>query len=162
MGLVVLVLNRNMKKLIYLYVIFNLLILSFIIFIIKYNKVINLNYQETEVYYIGGSTLDLEVMVISTQDTTWCRDYIKHNYDIIVETGAFNSRGFTIPTENGMPIVIWLENLDDTAVLNHELLHATISIMQWANIPLTPDTEEIYCYQLQYFTNELKNKRGTF
>jgi hypothetical protein len=29
--------------------------------------------------------------------------------------------------------------------------------MQWAGIPFTDDTEEIYAYELQYLTNQFNN-----
>jgi hypothetical protein len=152
-----------MKKVILIYILFNILLFIALLyfFFAKKEDVKNIK-SITQVYEITGSTFDLPVILISTEDTAWCRVYIKHNFNIQIESTDFDCRGFTLPTIDGKPVIIWLPNLNDESVLNHELLHATISIMQWADIPLNDETEEVYCYQLQFLINELKNKRGTF
>jgi hypothetical protein len=92
-----------------------------------------------------------------TEDTAKAAAYVRANLDSTARGSDFDCRGVTFPTQNGKPIIIWLPNLEDNGVINHELFHAVISKMKWAGIPLTEDTEEIYAYELQYLTNQFNN-----
>ena len=114
-------------------------------------------YTKQNKFEIQGTSIDLSVIILVTEDTAKAASYVRDNLDSSVIGSDFDCRGVTFPTQDGKPIIIWLPNLEDKGVINHELLHATISKMQWANIPLTEDTEEAYAYELQYLTNQFNN-----
>lgn len=104
------------------------------------------------------STFDLEVKVLITDDTAFARDYVMQNLDSAVTAKDFDSRGTTFPTQDGKPVIIWLPYGSRVDVINHELFHATVSIMNWAGVSLDESTEEVYAYQLQYLSQQLDNQ----
>lgn len=63
---------------------------------------------------------------------------------------------------DGGNILIWFPFLPSTdekwSVVHHELFHATYSVMDWVNIPLSQDSEEAYAYLLGYITNQFYKK----
>lgn len=115
------------------------------------------SYVKKDKYEIEGTSIDLRVVVMVTEDTAKAAAYVRANLDSTARGSDFDCRGVTFPTQDGKPIIVWLPNLKDKGVISHELLHATISKMKWAGIPLTEDTEEIYAYELQYLTNQFNN-----
>jgi hypothetical protein len=115
-------------------------------------KEITTRYQ---VITLNGSTFDMDVTVLITDDTAFAAKYVKENLDSTVVSNDFDARGVTFDIKDGKPPIIWMSTDFTDAVASHELLHATIDIMHWANVPLTNDTEETYAYELQYLTNEL-------
>jgi hypothetical protein len=110
-------------------------------------------FKNNSVLRTTGGTYDIEVCFIVTRDTDYVRKYIKDEFN--QEVDNFEVAGFTIPSLEGSPIIIWLPDLTDSSVILHELFHATISIMKWADIPLSDDTEEAYAYEIQYLYSEL-------
>ena len=114
-------------------------------------------YTKQDKFEIKGTSIDLGVIVMVTEDTAKAAAYVRGNLDSTAVGSDFDCRGVTFPTQNGKPIIVWLPNLEDKGVISHELLHATISKMKWAGITLTDDTEEIYAYELQYLTNQFNN-----
>jgi hypothetical protein len=114
-------------------------------------------YAKQDKFEIQGTSIDLNVIILVTEDTAKAASFVRDNLDSSVIGSDFDCRGVTFPTQDGKPIIIWLPNLEDKGVINHELFHATLSKMQWANIPLTEDTEEAYAYELQYLTNQFNN-----
>jgi hypothetical protein len=114
-------------------------------------------YTKQDKFEIQGTSIDLSVTILVTEDTAKAAAYVRANLDSTAKGSDFDCRGVTFPTQDGKPIIIWLPNLEDKGVISHELFHATISKMQWAGISLTDDTEEIYAYELQYLTNQFNN-----
>ena len=107
-----------------------------------------------QVITLEGDTFDLDVTVLITEDTAFAAKYIRENLDSTAKSDDLDARGVTFGTVDGKSPIIWLPNTDDVSVINHELLHATINVMHWADIPLNNDTEEVYTYEMQHLTNE--------
>lgn len=62
--------------------------------------------------------------------------------------------------ENNLALITWCPMPEEKkfvhpGLLAHEMLHVTSIIMQEIGIPLNDDTDEAYCYFLQYLINEL-------
>ena len=106
-----------------------------------------------QVITLDGGTYDTEVNIIITKDTEKALEFIVDHVDYPVNSADFDGSGITYTDEEGR-IAMWLDNAQDKGVINHELMHATISIMVWAGIPLDENTEEAYTYELQYLTNQ--------
>lgn len=133
-----------------------------ILFAIFYTCFITSGKENTPTYIdktivLNGGTYDVEIQVIVTPDVEKAFQFVIENVDMPVESKDFEASGVTFADEEGN-IVIWLDNIEDHGVISHELLHATLSIMLWAGIPLNDTTEESYAYQLQYLTNQFYNK----
>ena len=107
---------------------------------------------------LPGGTFDLDVVVLITDDIQFATDYVRANLDSTVTEEDFAARAVTFPTQDGKPIIIWMPYGTKVDVINHELFHATVGVMQWAEIPFTPTTEEAYAYQLQYLSQQLDNQ----
>lgn len=103
-------------------------------------------------FVIEGGQFDLDVKVIITRDTAYALKYVKDNLDTTAKSEDFNSRATTFTSIDGKSPIIWMPNTSDISIINHELLHATIDIMNWANVPLSENTEEVYAYELQYLS----------
>ena len=107
-----------------------------------------------QVIPLSGGTFDLDVTVLVTEDTAFALNYVKKHLDSTASSDNFDSRGTTFTSINGGTTIVWLPNTEDTSIVMHELLHATIDIMRRVGIPLNDDTEEAYTYELQYLTNQ--------
>jgi len=107
-----------------------------------------------QVITLEGDTFDLDVKVLITEDTAFAAEYVRNNLDSTVKSDDFDARGVTFGTIDGKSPIIWLPNTNDISVINHELLHATINVMHWADICLNNDTEEVYTYEMQHLSNE--------
>jgi len=110
---------------------------------------------------LPGGTFDLDVKVLITDDTAYAASYVRKNLDSTVVGSDFDCRGVTFGTIDGKPPIIWLPYKSPVAVVNHELLHATVNVMTWAGVPLTDSTEEVYAYELQYLSQQLDNQINT-
>lgn len=108
-------------------------------------------------FVLNGGTYDVEIQVIITQDVEKAFEFVVEKVDMPIDSKDFEASGVTFADEEGN-IVIWLDNIEDQGVISHELLHATLSIMLWAGVPLNESTEESYAYQLQHLTNQFYNK----
>lgn len=105
-------------------------------------------------FKIDGGTFDLDIYFYITDDTSLVRSKITEIVNMETDSSLFDARGLTL-YNYGYPIVVWFpKNTNDPALINHELLHVVISILNWASIPLSNDTEEIFAYELQYITNK--------
>ena len=111
-----------------------------------------------QVYTLGGDTFDLDVKVLITEDTAWAVKYVRQNLDSTVKSSDFDGRGATFGSIDGKSPIIWLPTTDDASIVNHELIHATINVMQWAGIVLNDSTEEVYGYEMQHLTKEFYNQ----
>jgi hypothetical protein len=107
-----------------------------------------------KVYTIPAGTFDLEVQVIVTEDTAFAAKYIAKNFDSTIKAPDLDARAVTFGTADGKPPIVWFSDIEDSAVVQHELLHVTIDMMKWAGIELNEHTEEVYTYQLQYLTKQ--------
>ena len=107
-----------------------------------------------KVYTIPAGTFDLDVQIIVTEDTAFAAKYITTNFDSSLKSPNLDARAVTFGTADGKPPIIWFSDIEDSAVVQHELLHVTIDMMKWAGIELNNQTEEVYTYQLQYLTKQ--------
>lgn len=107
-----------------------------------------------KVYKIPAGTFDLDVDIIVTEDTAFAAKYITTNFDSSIKHPNLDARAVTFGTADGKPPIIWFSDIEDTSVVQHELLHVTIDMMKWAGIELNEHTEEVYTYQLQYLTKQ--------
>jgi hypothetical protein len=105
-------------------------------------------------YTIPAGTFDLEVQIIVTEDTAFAAKYIVTNFDSTIKAPDLDARAVTFGTADGKPPIVWFSDIEDSAVVQHELLHVTIDMMKWAGIELNEHTEEVYTYQLQYLTKQ--------
>lgn len=51
--------------------------------------------------------------------------------------------------EMGKPWLLWLESLDDPAVLAHEALHIASGVLEQRGLKHTADSEEAYTYTME-------------
>jgi hypothetical protein len=107
-----------------------------------------------KVYKIPAGTFDLDVDIIVTEDTAFATKYITKNFDSSIKASDLDARAVTFGTADGKPPIIWFSDIEDSSVVQHELLHVTIDMMRWAGIDLNEYTEEVYTYQLQYLTKQ--------
>jgi hypothetical protein len=109
-------------------------------------------------YTIPAGTFDLDVQIIVTEDTAFAVKYINENFDSTIKAPDLDARAVTFGTVDGKPPIVWFSDIEDSSVVQHELLHVTIDMMKWAGIELNEHTEEIYTYQLQYLTKQFYNQ----
>lgn len=142
-----------------------ILLCAFTVFLIcnNYRKYSTLqtpkSYKE---FVISSGTYNQEVKVLITDDTLAAVRYVTREADdSTVTPDDFKSTGICFFPEDHAPIM-WLSKIPETpeevAAANHELLHLTIYIMTWVNIPLSDSSEEAYTYELQYLSKEFYNK----
>lgn len=112
---------------------------------------------DDKTFVLTGGTYDTEIHVIITPDIDKAFQFVIEHVNTPVGIEDFEANGVTFTDEEGR-MVMWLNSEEDEGVISHELLHATLSIMVWANISLNDTTEEAYAYELQYLTNQFYNK----
>jgi len=113
---------------------------------------------QSKIVFISGSTFDMDVTVIVTEDTAYAAQYVRDNLDSTVTSKDFDARAVTFGPVEGKPIIIWLSDAEDKGVVAHELLHAMLYKLHWAGMELTSETEEAFAYELQYLTNQFYNQ----
>jgi hypothetical protein len=113
---------------------------------------------QSKIVFIEGSTFDLDVIVLVTEDTAYAAQYVRENLDSTVTSKDFDARGVTFGPVEGKPIIIWLFDAEDKGTVAHELFHAMLYKMHWAGMELHSETEEAFAYELQYLTNEFYNQ----
>lgn len=111
-----------------------------------------------ELIILSGDTFDMDVNVLITDDTAFAATYVRENLDSTVTGADFDCRGVTFPIKDGKPPIIWLPYKSPIAIINHELFHATVEVMNWASVPLNITTEEVYAYELQHLSQQLDNQ----
>ena len=114
--------------------------------------------QSYKTYTIPAGTFDLDVQIIVTEDTAFAVKYINENFDSTIKASDLDARAVTFGTVDGKPPIVWFSDIEDSSVVQHELLHVTIDMMKWAGIELNEHTEEVYTYQLQYLTKQFYNQ----
>lgn len=111
-----------------------------------------------QVITLKGSTFDMDVTVLITEDVAFATKYVKENLDSTVAAADFNARAVSFPIVDGKSPIIWMSSIEDQGVIAHELFHTTLNIMYWAGMELNSETEEAFAYQLQYLTNSFYNQ----
>jgi hypothetical protein len=111
-----------------------------------------------ELIILSGDTFDMDVNVLITDDTAFAATYVRENLDSTVTGADFDCRGVTFSIRDGKPPIIWLPYKSPIAIINHELFHATVEVMNWASVPLNITTEEVYAYELQHLSQQLDNQ----
>lgn len=113
---------------------------------------------QSKTVFITGSTFDLDVIVLVTEDTAYAAQYVRENLDPTVTSKDFDARAVTFGPQEGKPIIIWLSDAEDKGVVAHEFFHATLYKMYWTGMELHSETEEAFAYELQYLTTQFYNQ----
>ena len=113
---------------------------------------------QSKIVFITGSTFDMDVIVLVTEDTAYAAQYVRENLDSTVTGKDFDARAVTFGPQEGKPIIIWLSDAEDKGVVAHEFFHATLYKMYWAGMELHSETEEAFAYELQYLTTQFYNQ----
>jgi hypothetical protein len=113
---------------------------------------------QSKTVFITGSTFDIDVIVLVTEDTAYAAQYVRDNLDSTVTGKDFDARAVTFGPQEGKPIIIWLSDAEDKGVVAHEFFHATLYKMYWAGMELHSETEEAFAYELQYLTSQFYNQ----
>ena len=113
---------------------------------------------QSKIVFITGSTFDMDVIVLVTEDTAYAAQYVRENLDSTVTGKDFDARAVTFGPQDGKPIIIWLSDAEDKGVVAHEFFHATLYKMYWAGMELHSETEEAFAYELQYLTTQFYNQ----
>jgi hypothetical protein len=132
-----------------------LIAMIFIAYIVKTNPQIT---TQSKIVFITGSTFDMDVIVLVTEDTAYAAQYVRENLDSTVTGKDFDARAVTFGPQQGKPIIIWLSDAEDKGVVAHEFFHATLYKMYWAGMELHSETEEAFAYELQYLTTQFYNQ----
>lgn len=116
-----------------------------------------------EVFSLEGGTFPGEINVIITPDVEAAAQYIRENLDSTVQACDLDGmEGVTFDFQEGKPGIIWLERASfepaDIALINHELLHATINTMRYSGVSFSDSSEEAYTYQFQHYSTQFYNK----
>jgi hypothetical protein len=127
----------------------------FVAYLVRNNPQIT---TQSKTVFITGSTFDLDIIVLVTEDTAYAAQYVRENLDPTVTGKDFDARAVTFGPQEGKPIIIWLSDAEDKGVVAHEFFHATLYKMYWAGMELHSETEEAFAYELQYLTTQFYNQ----
>ena len=127
----------------------------FVAYLVQNNPQIT---TQSKTVFITGSTFDLDIIVLVTEDTAYAAQYVRDNLDSTVTGKDFDARAVTFGPQEGKPIIIWLSDAEDKGVVAHEFFHATLYKMYWAGMQLNSETEEAFAYEIQYLTNQFYNQ----
>ena len=127
----------------------------FVAYLVRNNPQITI---QSKTVFITGSTFDLDIIVLVTEDTAYAAQYVRQNLDPTVTGKDFDARAVTFGPVEGKPIIIWLSDAEDKGVVAHEFFHATLYKMYWAGMELHSETEEAFAYELQYLTTQFYNQ----
>jgi hypothetical protein len=115
-------------------------------------------FAKYQVITLKGSTFDMDVTVLITEDVAFATKYVKENLDSTATAADFNARAVTFPIVDGKSPIIWMSSVEDQGVIAHELFHTTLNIMYWAGMELNSETEEAFAYEIQFLTNSFYNQ----
>lgn len=110
---------------------------------------------------LSGSTFDMDVHVIVTDDIQFATKYVQENLDSTVTAEDFNARAVSFPINDGKSPIIWMATTEDKGVIAHEIFHTALNIMYWAGMELNSETEEAFAFEVQYLTNSFYNQVNT-
>ena len=145
------------NKMMLVWVLLGAIVCAIVLFNVPKEDIKDLTTQY-QIITLQGSTFDMDVIVLITEDTAFAARYVQQHLDTTATSADFDARGVTFSINDGRSPIVWMPDANDETVVAHELLHATINILNWAGVPLTEDTEEAYAYELQYLTNEFYNQ----
>lgn len=111
-----------------------------------------------QVITLKGSTFDMDVTVLITEDVAFATEYVQENLDSTVRASDFNARAVSFGIVDGKSPIIWMSSIEDQGVIAHEMFHTTLNIMYWAGMELNSETEEAFAYEMQYLTNSFYNQ----
>lgn len=111
---------------------------------------------------IKGSTFDMDVIVLITEDTAFATRYVQQHLDSTVTAADFNARAVSFPiNDSGKSPIIWMATTEDKGVIAHEIFHTALNIMYWTGMELNSETEEAFAYEVQFLTNSFYNQINT-
>lgn len=131
----------------------------------NFNDTLKYNFKDTAFYikHKNYTFVEVDIPLYRTQ----CELLVTSNLNLAAEVlnlrgdGSIDNAylslcsGLTVPTEGKSPI-IWIRKFDNSAedisVLNHEILHATFSILLDRGLTVSIDSEEAFTYLLQYIS----------
>lgn len=115
-------------------------------------------FAKYQVITLKGSTFDMDVTVLITEDVAFATKYVKENLDSTATAADFNARAVTFPIVDGKSPIIWMSSIEDQGVIAHELFHTMLNIMYWTGMELNSETEEAFAYEIQFLTNSFYNQ----
>lgn len=121
-----------------------------ILYILLFFTFLNAN-AGVKAYKMDGGTFDVDVYVVISEDTAGVKCFMLDTAGIEISGEDLDARALTFYSY-GSPIVMWFPEYPKPEILNHELMHAVIFIMQWAGVPLDDSSNEVYAYEIQYLT----------
>jgi hypothetical protein len=140
----------------------NKIIIILLLFISCQNHPSKGSFGDFRIITIEPSTFDMPVFVIITEDTSKALEFVKNNNNNSATIEDFDARAITFPINNGKPPIIWIPHMDgsaeDISIINHELLHANFSILDWAGVSLSDSSEEAFTYNYQFITKQFYGK----
>lgn len=84
------------------------------------------------------------------------REIVKKELQLEIEEKKYpTDGGFQLIEKQGNPIALFWGDKNKPEIIAHECLHAISEVMRDKQIPLTYDTEEVYCYLLQWLMREI-------
>jgi hypothetical protein len=107
---------------------------------------------------LAGSTFDMDVTVLVTEDIDYAVKYVRENLDSTVTAKDFDARAVSFPINDGRSPIIWMANTEDKGVVAHEIFHTALNIMYWTGMELNSETEEAFAYEVQHLTNSFYNQ----
>lgn len=110
---------------------------------------------------LAGSTFDMDVTVLVTEDIDYALQYVRENLDSTVTIQDFDARAVSFPIVEGKSPIIWMADTEDQGVIAHEIFHTALNIMYWTGMELNSETEEAFAYEVQYLTNQFYNQINT-
>jgi hypothetical protein len=107
---------------------------------------------------LSGSTFDMDVKVLITDDIQFATKYVQDNLDSTVTAKDFDARAVSFPINDGKSPIIWMATTEDKGVVAHEIFHTALNVMYWTGIELNSETEEAFAYEVQHLTNSFYNQ----
>ena len=126
-----------------------------IILFLQNNPATTARYRTTT---LAGSTFDMDVTVLVTEDIDYAVKYVRENLDSTVKAADFNARAVSFPINDGKSPIIWMANTEDKGVIAHEIFHTALNVMYWTGMELNSETEEAFAYEVQHLTNSFYNQ----
>lgn len=111
-------------------------------------------FKATVVYFIGEETETVRKYIEDGWDNV---TYLQEICDTIDKVRNHTIDGMC-GSSDGMDHFIYVSSLDNMKELTHETLHAVTRILDKCGIKPSWDSEEVYCYLLEYFIGKLLNK----
>lgn len=115
--------------------------------------------SQLKVARVPGTIFDIDTYIMIGKDTAKARDFVNRSFGKETASSVdFQNRGMTF-YEEGYPIVTWLpaipRTIEEQAIMNHEIFHIVSSLLRWAGVSLSEETEEVYAYTYQYYSGAI-------